>query len=98
MILVQIRLIPAYRRVRFGPGWWAFSFSYAAAFTLAINWLAADAVPGHRVWTTAMIGVPTLGIAALAVLTTRHLFGGTYMPTAEATPSLTAASDLPMSA
>jgi tellurite resistance protein len=89
MVLVQLRLIPVYRRVPFGPGWWAFSFSYAAAFTLAVNWLAADRVPGHRAWTAALLAVLTVGVAALAVPTVRRLVAGTYMPIAGSTPPLT---------
>lgn len=97
MILVQLRLIPVYRRVRFGPGWWAFSFSYAAAFTLAFNWLATADVPGHRVWTAALLGVLTLGIAALAVPTVRRPIAGTYLPTT-GTPPLTVVSGVARSA
>jgi hypothetical protein len=33
MLLVQVRLIPLYRRAPFGPGYWAFSFPLAAAVT-----------------------------------------------------------------
>ncbi|WP_249998342.1 hypothetical protein [Actinoplanes sp. M2I2] len=84
MVLVQIRLIPVYRRVPFGPGWWAFSFSYAAAFTLAVNWLGAGRVPGAGGWTAVLLAVLTLGIAALTVPTVRRLARGTYLPVAAA--------------
>ena len=90
MILIQVRLIPVYRRVRFGPGWLAFSFSYAAAFTVAVNWLAAEDVPGRRIWTAALLGVLTLGIGALTIPTVRRLVAGTYLPTAGTAPPLTA--------
>ncbi len=92
MVLAQIPLIPVYRRVPFGPGWWAFSFSYAAAFTLAVNWLAAGRVPGQQVWTTALLLVLTLGIAMLAVATVRRLVRGTYLPAAGHVPRPTAVS------
>ena len=80
MILVQLRMIPVYRRVPFGPGWWAFCFSYAAAFTLAVNWLAAGRVPGHSGWIVVLLAVLTAGVAALAVPTVRRLTRGTYLP------------------
>jgi tellurite resistance protein len=83
MVLVQLRLIPFYRRVPFGPGWWAFSFSYAAAFTLAVNWLAAERVPGRTLWVAALLAVISGGIAALAVPTVRRLVAGTYLPAAD---------------
>ena len=41
MVMMQIRLVPAYRRVPFGPGAWAYGFSYAAAVTVTVRWLAA---------------------------------------------------------
>jgi tellurite resistance protein len=80
MVLVQVRLIPVYRRVPFGPGWWAFSFSYAAAFTLAVNWLAAERAPGRTGWTVVLLTVLSLGIVALAVPTGRRLVRGTFLP------------------
>jgi tellurite resistance protein len=80
MVLVQVRLIPAYRRVPFGPGWWAFSFSYAAAFSVAIRWLAVGQVPLQRDLTFALLTVVTAGMVALAVRTVRHLVRGTFLP------------------
>ena len=44
MVIVQLGLIPAYRTVPFGPGWWSFSFPYAATVGNAILWLAAEHV------------------------------------------------------
>jgi tellurite resistance protein len=90
MVLVQLRLIPVYRRVPFGPGWWAFSFSYAAAFTLAVNWLAAERVPGRGAWTAALLVVLSLGMVALSVPTVRRLAQRTYMPVVGTTPPLAA--------
>jgi hypothetical protein len=46
MLLVQVRLIPMYRRATFGPGFWAFSFPFAAAVTYGVDWLAAEHVRG----------------------------------------------------
>jgi tellurite resistance protein len=94
MVLVQLRLIPVYRRVPFGPGWWAFSFSYAAAFTLSVNWLAAGRVPGQTVWTAVALAVLTLGMTALAVPTVRRLVQGTYLPAAVNTPRPTTVGEL----
>jgi hypothetical protein len=46
MLLVQLRLIPLYRRAPFGRGFWAFSFPFAAAVTYGVRWLAAEHVRG----------------------------------------------------
>ena len=80
MVTVQIGLIPVYRRVPFGPGWWSFSFSYAAVVVVAIRWLAIEEVAGARSLTVALLAVVTSGIAALAVRTGTHLWRGTYLP------------------
>jgi tellurite resistance protein len=80
MVLIQVRLIPVYRRVPFGPGWWAFSFSYAAAFAVAIRWLAVEQAPQQRGLTYALLTVVTAGMAALVLTTVRHLMRGTFFP------------------
>ena len=39
MGIVQLGLIPYYRRAPFGPAFWVGSFSYATAATLAMRWI-----------------------------------------------------------
>lgn len=88
MVMVQLRLVPIYRRVPFGPGWWSFSFSYAAAFVVAIRWLAVEHVAQQQALTYALLAIVTAGMAALAVRTVRHLALGTFFPRPPAsTPS-----------
>jgi tellurite resistance protein len=87
MVLVQVRLIPIYRRVPFGPGWWSFSFSYAAAFAVAIRWLAVEQVPQQRGLTYALLTVVTAGMAALVLATVRRLMRGTFLPRTGAAPA-----------
>lgn len=89
MVLVQVRLIPVYRRVPFGPGWWSFSFSYAAAFAVAIRWLAVEQVPQQRGLTYALLTVVTAGMAALVVATVHRLRRGTFLPRPTAAPATT---------
>ena len=86
MVIVQLTLIPVYRRVPFGPGWWAFSFSYAAAFTLGVHWLDAGGAVARTVWTGVLLAVLTLGIVALAARTARRLVHGTYLPASHGAP------------
>ena len=44
--MVQVRLIPVYRRLSVTPGSWAFTFAYAAAAADALVWLAITKPPG----------------------------------------------------
>jgi tellurite resistance protein len=82
MVLVQVRLIEAYRKVPFALGWWAYSFSYAAAFVLALRWLAAERTPGERAWTIVLLAVVTAAFAALAYRTVVALSRRSFLPKA----------------
>jgi tellurite resistance protein len=69
MLLIQLRLLPVYRRAPFGPGFWAFSFPFAAAVTYGIHWLVAEHVPDGTTLGYALVGVLTAGFAVLAART-----------------------------
>jgi tellurite resistance protein len=86
MILIQVRLIPVYRRVPFGPGWWAFSFSYAAASAFGIQWLAAQQPPGSTGWILALLSVITAWIGVLGAWTIRRLASRSFL--SPATPAI----------
>jgi tellurite resistance protein len=80
MVMVQLRLIPLYRTVPFGPAFWAFSFSYAAVFTDAIRWLTVEHPAHARTWTTVLLIVATLALASLAVRTIVALSRRSFLP------------------
>lgn len=80
MALVQVGLAPAYVRVRFSTGTWAFAFSYAAGITVAIRWLSVEHVPDQRGLTYLLLAPITVGIAALASRTAVALARGTLLP------------------
>ena len=80
MAMVQLRLIPLYRTVPFGPGWWAFSFSYAAVFAVGIQWLAVEGVPQQRLLTYVLLAVVTAVIGVLAARTASALAHRRYLP------------------
>ncbi len=80
MAMVQIRLVTVFRTAPFGPGWWAFSFSYAAVFTDALRWLSAEDVAHGADWSCLLLAVVTGAIAALAVRTVRAVHHGRFLP------------------
>jgi len=86
MLMVQVRLVPAYRRVPFGPGTWAYAFSYAAAITVTIRWLAAAQVDQQVVLTYALLAVITVAIGMLGLRTIRGLAQRNYLPRAAGGP------------
>jgi tellurite resistance protein len=81
MAIVQLRLVPLFRAVPFGPGWWAFAFSYAAVFTDALHWLAVTRVPHGPSWSYVVLAVVTVAVGALAVRTLVALRAGRFLPT-----------------
>jgi tellurite resistance protein len=80
LLVVQVRLIPLYRRAPFGIGFWAFSFPFAAAVTDGVHWLAAEHVRDGAALGYALVGVLTAGIALLAWRTAIGLVNGTFLP------------------
>ncbi|HXW46464.1 MAG TPA: hypothetical protein VEL03_16870 [Streptosporangiaceae bacterium] len=84
MLLVQVRLIPLYRRATFGPGFWAFSFPFAAAVTYGVHWLAVEHVHNGAAVGYALVGLLTVGIALLAARTVTGLMHGTFLPRVQA--------------
>ncbi|WP_170854189.1 SLAC1 family transporter [Microlunatus flavus] len=80
MVIVQVRLAPLYRHVPFGPGSWAFAFSYLQAVTFGLHWIAGTDVPGRTALVWLLLAVSTAGVLLLAALTGRGLVRRTFLP------------------
>ena len=59
MVLVQLRLMPVYLKLAFTPGFWGFTFSYAAAAGFALRWIGL----------THPLAAPLLGFVVLVAIT-----------------------------
>jgi tellurite resistance protein len=79
MALVQARLIPVYRKLRFAPGFWAFTFSYAIAITCALDWITRTNPPGATGYAIAAIAAITLFIGAIAARTLIAIARGQFL-------------------
>jgi tellurite resistance protein len=66
MVLVQARLLPIYRHLSFTPGFWAFTFPWAAIAELALVWLRVERPAGETVYAAVAAGAISLLIAAIA--------------------------------
>ncbi|OJU84226.1 MAG: hypothetical protein BGO11_10855 [Solirubrobacterales bacterium 70-9] len=66
MLLVQLRLLPIYARLRFTPGFWSFIFSWCAAAALGIRWLEATEPPAASTYAALVAGAASLLVAAIA--------------------------------
>ncbi|MEU8006023.1 hypothetical protein AB0B66_33090 [Catellatospora sp. NPDC049111] len=80
MVLAQIRLIPVYLRTPFTPGYWAFTFSYAAVATLAIRWLTVERPPAHQALSWLITLLLTALIGAIAIRSVMALAQNSYFP------------------
>ncbi|MGP0027425.1 MAG: hypothetical protein ACLPKE_29325 [Streptosporangiaceae bacterium] len=80
MALVQVRLIPVYRRLTFTPGAWSFTFAYAAAAAYALGWLAIKKPPGATGYAIAVIALLTAFVAWIGFRTVVLAVRGRLFP------------------
>jgi tellurite resistance protein len=69
MALIQVRLIPVYRRLSFTPAAWSFAFSYAAAAAYALSWLAITKPPGITGYAITVLALLTALVSWIAYRT-----------------------------
>lgn len=79
MMLVQVRLIPLYRRLSFTPGFWTFAFSYATVAVYALHWLALARAAWAAPLSYLILAAITLLIGAISVRTLFALGQGTLL-------------------
>ena len=80
MALVQVRLVPVYRRLSFTPGFWSFSFAYAAAVSDALVWLAITKPPAATGYAIVVIALLTAFISWIAFRTVLLAVRGQLFP------------------
>lgn len=80
MAAVQVRLIPVYRRLPFTPGFWTFSFAYAAAATYGLEWLAIKKPPAATGYAIAVIALLTAFVSWIAFRTVVLTVRGQLIP------------------
>ena len=93
MILVQVRMLPVFVKLGAGPGFWAFTFSWAATATYALEWIALRRPPGATGYAVAIITVITAFVGVIAVRTIGLIRRGQLLPETVPNDSL-----VPMSA
>jgi tellurite resistance protein len=80
MALIQVRLIPVYRRLSFTPGAWSFAFAYAAAASYALIWLAITGPPGTTGYAIAVLALLTALVSWIAFRTVVLAVRGQLFP------------------
>ncbi|BCW05686.1 TDT family transporter [Arthrobacter sp. NtRootA1] len=66
MLLMQLLLIGEYRKVRFGPLFWVFTFPVAATANYGVRWITASNVPGRDVYVWVILALATAFILSVA--------------------------------
>jgi len=92
MVIAQLRLLPLYFRLRFMPGMWAFTFSWAAVAAAAIVWLQSAAPTGYWIWQYFLIAAVSALIGGLAIRTVIALSRHQLLPRPSAEPPAAAQS------
>jgi tellurite resistance protein len=64
--LLQIRLLPLFRRQAFSLSFWSLGFSWASVAALAVRWILLERPPGRTIYIAAILAAVSLLIAALA--------------------------------
>ncbi len=90
MLVVQLRFLPLYARQKFTFGFWAFTFTSAAAAIDALLWLSATRPAGTAAYAAVVLGLVTVLIGAIAVRTVIAIARGQFFPRAP-TPAQEAA-------
>jgi tellurite resistance protein len=67
LALMQIGLIPAYRRLTFSMGFWSFTFPFAAVARQAIDWLDIERPALWQLWAWLVVAAITVFIAAIGI-------------------------------
>ncbi len=80
MALIQVRLIPVYRRLSFTPGAWSFAFAYAAAAAYALLWLTTTRPPGATGYAITVIVLLTAFVSWIAFRTVLLAVHGQLFP------------------
>ncbi|MGK5741279.1 hypothetical protein [Micromonospora sp. URMC 103] len=80
LVLAQIRLLPLYLRLRFGPSFWAFTFSWSAVATVTLHWITDGEPSGHRVYTYLVLAAISALIGGIAVRSVVEAARGRFLP------------------
>ena len=80
MVVVQLRLLPGYLRLRFNPGFWSFTFSWSAVAAIALRWLAIEAPAGQTLYAALVASAISLLVAAVAARSLLAIARGELVP------------------
>jgi tellurite resistance protein len=69
MVLMQVMLLPQYRKLPFTQMFWVFTFPVAATANYSIRWLATSGLPGGEIYAWTILSLATAFTLVIAVRT-----------------------------
>ena len=82
MVLVQLRLLPIYTRLRFTPGFWAFTFSWTAVTAFALQWVHVEHPASHALYAAIAAIAVSLLVATIAARSLLAVASNQLLPAA----------------
>lgn len=79
MVLVQVRLLPRYWQLPFAPGFWSFTFPWAAVVVDALHWIGRERPVGAAAWTAVALAALSALVGGIALRSLIALHGGTFL-------------------
>ena len=80
MVLVQLRLLPIYGRLKFTPGFWAFTFPSAVIAGFALTWLHIERPAGQAAYSVLVLAAVSLLIGAITARSLIAIARGQFLP------------------
>jgi tellurite resistance protein len=75
-----LRLVPLYLKLKFSPGFWAFTLPYAATATYALRWIHLQQFTGAAMLGYVVLAAITLFIGGIALRSLVALWQGKFLP------------------
>jgi tellurite resistance protein len=79
-VLVQLRMLPVYCRLKFSPGFWSFTFPWSAIAALTLTWLHMERPAGQTAYSVLILAAASLLTAAIAARSLVAIARGQFLP------------------
>jgi tellurite resistance protein len=80
MVLLQLRLLPLYRKLSFSPGFWAFTMPWAATVADALVWMNITHLKGGAILSYVLLAGITVLIGGIGIRSAIALLQGKFLP------------------
>jgi tellurite resistance protein len=79
-VLVQLRMLPVYRRLKFSPEFWSFTFPWSAIGAVALTWIHIERPAGGAAYSVLILAAASLLTGAIAARSLVAVARGQFLP------------------